>query len=102
MSASSPRARRILDQAMQLPAEDRRWMADALPTRLRHEPPAAAPSAAPELDPPAEDALILREGRRLVIEPAPAHSLLDVLARLEPISEDFLPIDELPIDAIEL
>ena len=56
----------------------------------------------PEFELSSEEVVIRQEGRRLVIEPAPAHSLLDVLSRLEPIAEDFPPIDELPIDAIEL
>ena len=49
-----------------------------------------------------EEALIRREGERLIIEPAPPRSLLALLATLEPIDETFPPIPELPMDAVEL
>jgi antitoxin VapB len=49
-----------------------------------------------------EDAVIRKEGDRLVIEPAPPRSLLAVLAALEPIDETFPPIEELPHTPVEL
>jgi antitoxin VapB len=50
-----------------------------------------------EFELPGEDAVIRKEGRKLIIEAAPPRSLLAVLARLKPIGEDFPPIeDELP------
>jgi antitoxin VapB len=55
-----------------------------------------------EFELPGEDALMRKEGDRLVIEPAPPHSLLAVLAGLEPIEEDFASIDELPHTAVDL
>jgi antitoxin VapB len=41
-------------------------------------------------------------GRRLVIEAASPRSLLAVLATLRPLEEDFPPIEELPLDAVDL
>jgi antitoxin VapB len=55
-----------------------------------------------ELELPGEDALIFREGTRLVIEAAPPRSLLSLLATLSPIDEDFPIIDELALDPIDL
>lgn len=43
-----------------------------------------------------------KEGDRLIIEPVPPRSLLAVLASLQPLDEDFGPIDELPIDPVDL
>ena len=51
-----------------------------------------------EFDFPAEEAIIRKEGDRLIIEPAPPKSLLAVLATLTPLSEDFPPIPDLPPD----
>lgn len=50
---------------------------------------------------PGEDAVMRREGDRIIIEPV-RPSLLAVLATLGPIEEDIGPIDELPLDAVEL
>jgi len=47
---------------------------------------------------PGEEAVIRREGGRLVIEPAPPKSLLAVLATLAPIDEEFPPVRDLPAD----
>jgi antitoxin VapB len=55
-----------------------------------------------EFELPGEDAIIRREGNRLIIEPAPPRSLLAALALLEPIEEDFPPIIDRPPDRIEL
>jgi antitoxin VapB len=55
-----------------------------------------------EFELPGEDAIMRKDGDRLIIEPAPPKSLLALLARLSPIDEDFPPIaDPLP-DRIEL
>jgi len=43
-----------------------------------------------------------KEGDRLIIEPAPPRSLLAVLATLEPLDEDFAPIDDVPPDPVDL
>jgi antitoxin VapB len=55
-----------------------------------------------EFELPGEDAIIRREGQRLIIEAAPPRSLLAVLATLRPLAEDFPPIEELPHDAVDL
>ena len=49
-----------------------------------------------------EDAIMRKEGDRLIIEPAPPKSLLAVLARLTPLHADFPPIPDLPPDPIDL
>jgi antitoxin VapB len=41
-----------------------------------------------------EDAIIRKEGDRLIIEAAPPKSLLTILARLSPIDESFPTIDD--------
>ena len=51
---------------------------------------------------PTEDALIRKDGDKLVIEPAARPSLLKVLAGLRPIGEDFPPIEELAPEPIDL
>ncbi len=54
-----------------------------------------------EFEIPGEDAIMRKEGDRLVIEPVPPRSLLAVLASLEPLDEDFPPIDELPHQPVD-
>jgi len=49
-----------------------------------------------------EDAVMRKEGDRLIIEPAPPKSLLAVLATLTPLQEDFPPIRDLPPDPVDL
>jgi antitoxin VapB len=49
-----------------------------------------------------EDAIMRKEGDRLVIEPAPPKSLLAVLTTLTPLHEDFPPIQDLPPDPVDL
>ena len=51
---------------------------------------------------PGKDAIMRKEGSRLIIEPAPPKSLLALLATLAPIHEDFPPIRDLPPDPIDL
>ena len=48
-----------------------------------------------------EDAIMRKEGERLIIEPAPPRSLLAVLAMLKPLDEDFPPIRDLPPDRVD-
>lgn len=55
-----------------------------------------------EFELPGEDAIMRKEGERLIIEPAPPRSLLALLATLEPIDEDFPAIPDLPIDDVGL
>jgi antitoxin VapB len=55
-----------------------------------------------EFELPGTDAVIRKEGERLVIEPAKPASLLAVLASLEPLEEDFPAMPELDLDPVEL
>ena len=55
-----------------------------------------------EFELPGEDAIMRKEGNRLILEPAAPRSLLALLATLEPLAEDFAPIADLPIDPVEL
>lgn len=51
---------------------------------------------------PGDDAIMRKEGDRLIIEPAPSRSLLAVLAMLQPLDEAFPPTPEMPVDPVEL
>lgn len=55
-----------------------------------------------EFELPGNDAIVRKEGDRLIIEPAPTKSLLAVLAALQPMTDDFPAIEELPIEPVEL
>jgi antitoxin VapB len=55
-----------------------------------------------EFELPGHEAIMHKEGDRLVIEPARPRSLLAVLATLEPVDEDFPPMPELDLDPVEL
>lgn len=55
-----------------------------------------------EFELPGEDAVMRKEGDRLVIEPAPPNSLLAVLATLEPLEETFPEIDDRPPEPVDL
>jgi antitoxin VapB len=54
-----------------------------------------------EFELPGEDAIMRKEGDRLIIEPAPRRSLLELLKNLAPIEEDFPPIEDPIPDPIE-
>lgn len=47
-----------------------------------------------EFELPGDDAIMRKEGSRIIIEPAPQTSLLGLLATLSPIEEDFGSIDD--------
>ena len=51
---------------------------------------------------PGQTVLIYKEGQRLIIEPAPQKSLLEVLSTLTPSGETFPQIEELPYERVEL
>jgi antitoxin VapB len=55
-----------------------------------------------EFELPGHDAIMRKEGERLIIEPAPPISLLAVLDRLSPIDEKFPPIVELASEPVDL
>jgi antitoxin VapB len=54
-----------------------------------------------EFELPGVDAIMRKEGDRIILEPAPARSLLAVLKTWEPLDEDFGPIEDLPPDAVD-
>ncbi len=51
---------------------------------------------------PGTEAIMRKEGDRLIIEPAQPKSLLGLLATLQPLDEKFPPMPELPVDPVEL
>ena len=55
-----------------------------------------------EFELPGADAIMRKEGSRLIIEPAPPKSLLAVLATLAPLREDFPPVRDLPPEPVDL
>lgn len=55
-----------------------------------------------EFELPGADAIMRKEGDKLIIEAAPPRPLLALLATLKPIEEDFAPIDDLPAEPFEL
>lgn len=50
----------------------------------------------------ASEVTMIKEGQRLIIEPAPPASLLALLAVLRPIEETFAPITDAPPGDIDL
>jgi antitoxin VapB len=55
-----------------------------------------------DLELPGREAILRKEGRRLVVEPVARPSLLVVLARLKPLEEEFPRIERLPAEPIDL
>ena len=55
-----------------------------------------------EFELPGHDAIMHREGDKLIIEPSPARSLLALLADLEPIEEGFPKIEDRPPSPVDL
>jgi antitoxin VapB len=55
-----------------------------------------------EFELPGKDAIMRKEGDRLVIEPTTPKSLLGVLATLEPLDDEFPMIAELDLDPVDL
>ena len=55
-----------------------------------------------EFELPGSEAIMRKEGKRLVIEPKPRRSLLEILAALEPIDEEFPEIEDLPPEPVDL
>jgi antitoxin VapB len=55
-----------------------------------------------EFELPGHEAIMRKDGERLIIEPVPPKSLLAVLATLRPLDEEFPPIPELSTDPVEL
>ena len=55
-----------------------------------------------EFELPGEDAIIRKDGERLIIEPAPPRSLVAVLAVLPTLDEEFPPIPDSPAEPVDL
>jgi antitoxin VapB len=55
-----------------------------------------------EFEFPGDDAIMRKEGNKLIIEPVPPRSLLALLATLKPLPESFPPIADEPPDAVVL
>ena len=55
-----------------------------------------------EFELPGEDAIMRKEGERLIIEPAPPKSLLALLATLAAIDEEFPSIPDPPPEPVAL
>jgi antitoxin VapB len=55
-----------------------------------------------EFELPGEEAIMRKEGERLIIEPAPIPSLLELLATLDPIEEEFPDIEDPPPEPFSL
>ena len=55
-----------------------------------------------EFELPGNDAIIRKEGNKLIIETPPPRSLLALLATLDPIDESFDPIDDPAPEPIDL
>ncbi len=55
-----------------------------------------------EFELPGEDAIMRKEGHKLIIEPVPKQSLLELLETLEPLDEDFPEIEDLPPEPFDL
>ena len=55
-----------------------------------------------EFELPGTDAVLVREGDRLIIEPAPKKSLLELLSTMKPLDEEFPEIVDLPPDPVDI
>ena len=55
-----------------------------------------------EFELPGEDAIIRKEGERLIIEPVLPKSLIAILATLPTLDEDFPPIEDSPAEPVDL
>jgi antitoxin VapB len=55
-----------------------------------------------EFELPGEDAIMRKDGERLIIEPAPRRSLLALLATLKSLEEEFPPIPDHAPDPADL
>lgn len=55
-----------------------------------------------EFELPGEDAIMRKEGERLIIEPAPPRSLLAVLTALPTLDDEFAPIEDKSAEPVDL
>jgi antitoxin VapB len=54
-----------------------------------------------EFELPGEDAVMRKEGDKLIIEPAPTRSLLALLAGWKPLDEEFPEIEDRPPEPVD-
>ena len=55
-----------------------------------------------EFELPGEDAIIRKDGERLIIESIPPKSLLAILATLPTLDEEFSPIQDSPAEPVDV
>jgi antitoxin VapB len=55
-----------------------------------------------EFELPGKEAIMRKEGERLIIEPAPKRSLIELLDSWDPIDEEFPPIEDRPPEPVHL
>jgi antitoxin VapB len=55
-----------------------------------------------EFELPGEDAIIRKDGERLIIEPIPPKSLLAIIAILPTLDEEFSPIQDSPVEPVDV
>jgi antitoxin VapB len=55
-----------------------------------------------EFELPGKEAIMRKEGERLIIEPAPKRSLIELLDSWDPIDEEFPPIEDRPPEPVDL
>jgi antitoxin VapB len=55
-----------------------------------------------EFELPGKEAIMRKEGERLVVEPMPKRSLIELLDSWEPIDEEFPPIEDWPPEPVDL
>ncbi len=55
-----------------------------------------------EFELPGDDAIIRKDGDRLIIEPTPPRSLLALLATLPTLDQEFPPIQDSPAEPVDL
>ena len=74
------------------------------PIKLLRNGPNQSVEIPREFQLPGEDAIMRKEGDKLIIEPAPTpkDNLLEWLATLEPIEDEFPEIDDPPPDPVDL
>lgn len=55
-----------------------------------------------EFELPGKEAIMRKEGERLIIEPAPKRSLIELLDSWDPIDEEFPPIEDMLPEPVDL
>ncbi|HTW52720.1 MAG TPA: AbrB/MazE/SpoVT family DNA-binding domain-containing protein [Stellaceae bacterium] len=55
-----------------------------------------------EFEFPCDEAVVRREGEKLIVEPVRRQSFIELLDSWEPIEEEFPPIEELPYEDVKI